>query len=487
MLSFARRFKIKNAYDVLREDERKKIDDAALEVMEHTGVRVHSAKARKYLKDAGAIVDPKSPDVRFPLDVVESLVKKVPTKIVLAGRTRDMDLPLDGTHNYYTTDGCGIQVWDSKKGMRRPSVLEDIRRTAILADYLPYVSVYEPMVVAHDVPQREHVVHGVKVAMENTTKHILTESTTTPDEAEAQVKMAAEVVGGVEELRKRHYISAMVCTMSPLVLDGSATDAALVWAKNHVPIHITGMAQMGISGPASIAGDLVVNHAETLALTCVIEACEPGAPVLYGSVLSSSDPMTGAYMGGSPESTLLCAAAVDMGKYCNMPTSTGGLGSSAKVPGTRASLENALSAAMCAVCGGEVVNGLGVLDGSTLLSYEQFLFDHEIAGMTIKIFGGCEIDEATLMVDLIDKVGIGGSYLSQRHTLENMKKFYMPLAWSDLATRSYLPDAEPDALKTAAEKAEKIISSHTPEPLDADISKSIEGIMKDFSRKGRGS
>jgi trimethylamine--corrinoid protein Co-methyltransferase len=482
LTEFEQRFRIQKPTSTMSENEKRMVHESALEVMETVGVRMHSRNARAVLRKAGAIVDEKSPDVRFPKDVVKSLIGKAPQTILLAGRTKEFDLPMDGTHSYYTTDGCGIAVWDSAKNMRRRPVLEDIRRTALISDYLPYLSIYEPMVVASDLPEKVHVVHGMKVSMENTQKHILSESTTTVEEARTQVKMAAEVVGGLEELRKRHYISAMLCTMSPLMLDGTATDAAMVWAENHVPIHITGMAQAGISGPVTTAGDLVVNHAETLAVVCIMQAYSPGAPVTYGSVLSSMDPRTGSYMGGAPESTLLCSGAVQMAKYCKLPIHIGGLGSGAKIPGVQASLENMSMAMDCARVGGEVVNGLGVPDGSTLLSYEQFLLDHEIARMTIKIFKGFEVTPETLAVDLIKKVGIGGSYLSQMHTMKHMKDVMIPMLWDSDPYDMWVKKGAKDPMAVALEKTEWILKNHKPVPLDGSVSSRLNALVKDFGK-----
>ena len=466
----------------MSENDKRQIHEAALDVMEKTGVRVHSKNARKILKAAGCIVDDKNPDVRFPKDVVKTLTSKAPSKIVLAGRTKEFDLPCDGSHSYYTTDGCGIAVWDAKTGTRRKSVLEDIRKTSVISDWLPYLSIYEPMVVSYDVPEKMHVVEGMRVAMNNTQKHILTESTTTLEEARAQVKMAAEVVGGVEELKKRHYISAMLCTMSPFMLDGTATDAAMIWAENHVPIHITGMAQAGISGPVTIAGDLVVNHAETLAVVCIMQAHAPGSPQIYGSVLSSMDPRTGSYMGGSPESALLCSAAVQMARYSKLPNSVGGLGSGAKIPGIQASLENSISAMWCAEVGGEIVNGFGVPDGSTLLSYEQLMLDNEIAGNVLRIFKGFDVNQETLAVDLIKKVGIGGSYLAQMHTIKHMKEIYIPVLWDSDPYDMWMKKGGKSPMDIAREKCEWVLGKHKPAPLEASVAKGLNAIVKDFSK-----
>jgi trimethylamine--corrinoid protein Co-methyltransferase len=482
MPEFATRFERRKTIEFMSTEDRKKIHESALDVMERTGVRIHSAVARGSLKKAGAVVDEKTHDVKFPKGLVGSLMRTIPKKMVLAGRTEEFDLPMDGTHSYYTTDGCGISVWEQKTQSRRLSTLEDIRRTAVISDWLPYVSIYEPMVVAHDVAKGSHVLHGMRVSMENTSKHILTESTTNPKEARAQVKMASEIVGSEEELRKRHYISAMVCTISPLTLDGAATDAAMVWAENHVPVHITGMSQTGISGPATLAGTLVVNHAETLGLACAMQAHSAGAPLLYGSVLSSMDPKTGSYMGGSPESTILCAGAVEMAYFCGIPNSTGGFGSGAKVPGTQASLENSIMAMTSAMVGGEVVNGLGVPDGSTLLSYEQLIIDNEIAAMVGKMFGKLEVSDDTIALDLINKIGIGGSYLTQMHTMKHMREFYMPMLWDSEPFDSWVKKGRKDVLEVAGEKASQILKDHKPARLDDGTSEKLADIVKSFEK-----
>jgi trimethylamine--corrinoid protein Co-methyltransferase len=204
--------------------------------------------------------------------------------------------------------------------------------------------------------------------------------------------------------------------------------------------------------------------------------------VTYGSVLSSMDPKTGSYMGGSAESTLLCSGAVQMGRYCKLPIHVGGLGSGAKIPGVQASLENMSMAMDCARVGGEVVNGLGVPDGSTLLSYEQLLLDHEIARMTIKIFKGFDVNAGTLAVDLIKKVGIGGSYLAQMHTLKNMKDIMIPMLWDSDPYDMWVKKGSKDPMAAALEKTDWILKNHKPVPLDASTSSKLDSLVKEFAK-----
>jgi trimethylamine--corrinoid protein Co-methyltransferase len=340
------------------------------------------------------------------------------------------------------------------------------------------------MVVASDLPQNVHVIGGMKEACEVSRKHIESESTTTPDEAKHQIEMASAIVGGVDELKKRHIISAMVCTMSPLTLNGDATEAAMVWAEAHVPVHITGMAQMGISGPATIAGTLVVNHAETLALACAMEAHSPGCPIIYGSVLSNMDLMTGAFQGGSPEAILLGATSHEMAKYVNMPSACGGMGSSSRTPGVHATLENSLFCMLGSSVAAEISNGLGLVDMSTMLSFEQLIIDNEIVGMTLSCLRDIPVNEETIHLDLIKEVGIlgmgerKGDYLSTRETMIDSKEFYRSTLFSFEPFDEWKAKGKKDDMTLAKEKADWILKNHKLTPLDRDVTRALDAVIK---------
>ena len=484
MPSFADRFRVREPIKVLKEEDKKRIHEAALEVMENIGVRIHSTVAKTALKRAGAFVDEKTSVVRFPAGLVDSLISKAPRNFVLAGREREFDLPLDGRHCYYTTDGCGITVWEEKTRTRRLAVMKDIVNSAVIADYLPHLSVYEPMVVPSDLPRDLHVISSIKESFDITRKHVASESTSSADEAATQIKMAAEIVGGMEELRKRHLISAMVCTMSPLTLDEHATDAGMTWAKAHVPVHITGMAMMGVSSPATYAGNLTVNHAETLAMVSAMQAHEPGSPAIYGSVLSNMDPRTGAIQLSSPESLVLCGAANEMAKFVHMP-SYGGMGPNAKTPGMHSCMENGMIAMYCALLGQEVNNGIGMLDCSTVLSYEQMVVDDDIVGRTLRSAGEIEVSEDTLHLDMIKSVGIlnigpkKGSFLGERATMKEVREFYESPLFSSEPFDKWEAKGRKNDLTVAREKADWILKNHEPVRLDRDILRRLDRIIKD--------
>ena len=487
MAAFADAFRVREPVQILKEQDKKMIHEAALDVMASVGVRIHSKAARGSLKKSGAMVDEGTGVVRFPPGLVMSLVSKAPSKIVLAGREKEFDLPVDGRHCYYTTDGCGVAVWDQKTRTRRLSVMQDIKNTAVIGDYLPYCSIYEPMVVPSDIPENVHVVTAMKEAFDTTRKHIHSESTTTPEEARLQIKMASEISGGIEELKKRPVMSAMVCTMSPLTLDGAATDAAMVWAEHHIPVCITGMAMMGVSGPATIPGDLIINHAETLALTSAMQAHSAGAPAMYGSVLSNMDPRTGAIRLGSAEALMLCVYAHEMAKYVKMPSACGGIGSNAKTPGPQSALENSSMAIAGVWIGQEINNGIGMLDCSTVLSYEQLIIDNETVGRALACGRELQVNKDTLHLDMIKQVGIlgigpkKGSFLGERATMMEVRQFYQSFFTSE-PYEQWEKVGKKDDLTLAKEKADWILKNHQPVRLDKTVSGKLEKIVKEAAK-----
>ena len=300
--------------------------------------------------------------------------------------------------------------------------------------------------------------------------------------------MASEIVGGIEELRKRHIMSAMVCTMSPLTLDGNTTDAGMVWADAHVPVYITGMAMAGVSAPATLAGDIVVNHAETLALACAIQARSKGAPAIYGSVLSNVDPRTGAILLSSPEGIMLCAMAHEMAKFVKMPSACGGIGSNAKTPGMQSCIENSLIALGSTLLCQEINNGIGLVDCSTVLSYEQMIVDNEIVGRALACGREIPVTKETLHLDLIKEVGIlgmgkkKGNFLGERATMQEVRQFFQSTMFPSEPFDQWEAKGRKDELTVAKEKADWILKNHEPEMLDRDISARLAQIVKGASK-----
>ena len=234
-------------------------------------------------------------------------------------------------------------------------------------------------VSAQDVPPEARSLEEVTAVWRNSTKHVQTESIVTAAEAAVAIEMAAAIAGGRDALRAHPVLSLMQCTISPLAHDGGAIDAGLVAAEAGVPVGYMTMASCAFSGPATVAGSLVVGNAEVIAALALMQLAYPGSPVYYAAAQTAMDLRSGAYTGGGPEDFLFGAITNQLADFYKVPLSMGAYATGAKRSDWQAGLENGLSAFMASVVGSDMLLGAGLLHGSRIWSYEQMILDTEIA------------------------------------------------------------------------------------------------------------
>jgi len=385
-------------------------------------------------------------------------------------------LPLDGNHVFVGTDGCGVEVMDLYSGERRRSRLQDVGEIARVADYLPEVGFHWVAVSAQDYPPESRGLHELLASWENSTKQVHTESVYSIAEAKAAVEMATAVAGSREALRQRPVLSIMQCTAPPLGQDGGSIDAALIAAEAGLPTGFMTMASCASTGPVTLAGNLVVGNAEVISALALIQLAYPGAPVFYAAAQTSMDLRTGAYTGGGPEDFLFGAATNVLADFYNVPLSMGSFATGAKEPNWQAGIDNSMSTFMASISMSDMLLGVGLLHGSRIWSYEQMLLDCEIFDMVRQVMGGIVIDDATLALDVIDKVGPGGNFLAQKHTRRHMRELWLP-KYMDRRPYNVWEEQGDGAVQWANAEARRILETHQPEPLDAGLAAELKRII----------
>ncbi len=466
----------KLSLEILTEEEIQRLHTATLDVIEKTGVRFPSKHALDIWEAHGAQVDHNTSIVKVPGHIIEEALKLAPPSYNLAARYPEQDLPLDGNHVFLGTDGCGVEVVDINSGVRRMSTWQDVADIARVADATEEIGFHWVAVSAQDLPAKTRGLHELRAIWENSNKHAQTESIYNEREALAAVEMAAAIAGGSEALRKRPVLSIMQCTAPPLGQDGGSLDAALIGAKAGLPVGFMTMAACLTTGPATLAGNLVVGNAEVISATALIELAYPGAPVFYAAAQTASDLRSGAYTGGGPEDFLFGAAQNKLSDFYNIPLSMGSFATGAKEPNWHAGVENSLSTIMASLVMSDMLLGAGLLHGSRIWSYAQMLMDCEIFSIIQKVMQGIVIDDENLALDVIHNVGPGGNFLSQKHTLKHMREIFIP-QFMDRRPYNVWEEKHDDGRDWALEKARKILTTHQPEPLDRGISAELKKII----------
>jgi trimethylamine--corrinoid protein Co-methyltransferase len=466
----------KISLNLLSSSDIQQLHNATLDILESTGVKFPSFKALDIFETHGANVDRNTMIVRLPGHVVEEFLAKAPPAYKLAALDPDLDLPLDGNHSFLGTDGCGVQIIDAFNGKLRRSTKQDVMDIARVADYLEEIAFHWVPLSAQDCPPESRSLHELDAVWNVSRKHVQTETILTETEMQAAIEMAAGLVGGRDELRKHPILSIMQCTTSPLGQDKGSLEAGLLAAQAGLPVGFMTMASCASSGPATMAGTLVVGNAEVLSALVLMQMAQPGCPVYYAAAQTSMDLHTGAYTGGGPEDFLFGAATNQLADFYHIPLSMGAYATGARQPDWQAAVDNTLSAFMAVSTLSDMLLGAGLLNGSRIFAYEELLLDCEIWRILYKMFQGIPINADTLALDTIRKVGPNGTFLTQRHTLQNMRQLWMP-QFMDRRPYSTWEEKQDGASQWARQKAQHILDTYHPDPLTPEIKSEFKRII----------
>jgi trimethylamine--corrinoid protein Co-methyltransferase len=458
----------------------RQVHDHALALLEDTGVRFYSERAREIWHGAGARIEGEV--VKIPGSLVEEALKKAPRSFTLYARDGIHDLVLDGRQTYYSQDGCAAHTLDFETGARRASTKEDVAAMARISDCLDAVDLVSPTVSAQNTPAAGTAVHELEACFLNSGKHVLTESVTSAREARGQIELAAAIAGGEQALRRRPIFSNFVCTISPLTQDEGGVDAALEFAAAGVPVGIYPMATTGVTSPVTLAATMAIVNAEVISVLALLQIAAPGAKVFYSGGPATIDLRTGAYTATSPEAIWLRTMVARMAGFYGVPSIVGAGATSAKLPGAQAAWENAISYLLPSLAGASILFGVGLLDGSNLLTYEQILLDAEIAAMVKRMLAPVDFGEEAFASSLIGQMGHGGVYLDQAHTIQHMRgALSLPLISDRDSYDGWHDGGRLDRVTVAREKVKQVLKTHEPSPLPDATRQAMREIVDAYS------
>jgi trimethylamine--corrinoid protein Co-methyltransferase len=181
---------------------------------------------------------------------------------------------------------------------------------------------------------------------------------------------------------------------------------------------------------------------------------------------------------GAPELSLLQAGLTELAHYVGLPLWTTGGGTDSKVVDEQAALEGALSVLFAGLSGGDLCHDVGYIESAMTGSLQQLVMMDEVISYAKRIMRGIEVTRETLAVDVIDRVGPGGNFLTDDHTLHHFKsEFWFPR----LIDRNRRERWEEKGRTRMAERAQariiEIVDSHRPAPLSAAAQQRIKEVL----------
>ncbi|MCL0060244.1 trimethylamine methyltransferase family protein, partial [Dehalococcoidia bacterium] len=469
------------SFKPLTDESIHKIHHTAMRVIEEVGFEVNSESALKLFEGAGARVDRGKQLARLPRERVMELIETAPSEINLCGRDEKHDILLGGKRVYTGTGGTALYVYHPDTGQKQLATLNDLKRIARLVDGLDNIHLFMLPTYPSELPVEQVDVNRFFAGLDNTTKHVMG-GVYTLDGVKQVIRMAEIVSGSSESLRRRPLVSMIACSISPLKMDKEYGDLLVTIAGAGIPLVCPAEPLCGATSPVTLAGNLVIQTVDSLMGVMLTQIINPGSPVIFGSVASSTDLRDLKYLAGSVEMGLLNAAGAQMAHFYKLPFyATGGMTDS-KVLDSQSGYESAISGLLCALAGANFIHdAAGLMEFALTVSYEKFVIDNEILGMVMRAVEGIKVNDETLAFDLIKQVGPGGNFVTAKHTRRLMRSEHYQPSLSDRNSRQdWEAKGERLTWQRAAERVEEIMSnrnSNLPAEIRQRVLLEVAGIV----------
>jgi len=460
-------------------ENRERILDAALVVLDEIGMQVFSEQACSLLAAAGCPADAQQV-FRIPARVVRSAVARAPRSIPVFDRLGRPAMDLGGKRAYFGTGSDLVFSHDAASGARRRCVIEDVACAARAADALGNLDFVMSFAHPTDITPGLAYLASFKAMLENTTKPLVTTAAGRDDLA-VMCDMAAAVRGGDGALRERPWILHYAEPISPLRHPAPSLDKLLLCAERGVPVVYSPAPIAGSSAPITVAGHLAQGLAESLCGLVIHQLAAPGAPFLLGMGAAVMDMATGQCSYNAPEYYLAYTGMIEMAHHLGLPCWGYAGTSDSQLPDGQAALESAVENLLSTFAGANLNHDVGYLNFGLTGSLEMLVINDELIGQTRRLARGIPVDDASLALDAIRAAGPGGSFLRQRHTIRNVRKVqWRPGLLSRAGYDNWKARGGLDLLGRASERLAAILRDHRPAPLAPEVAEAIERRYEEF-------
>ena len=462
------------------------LDEATLEIIEYNaetvleeiGVNfVDSPEALERWRSVGATIEGER--VRIPRGLARELCKTAPSKFVQHARNPERNVEIGGK-TLVTAPVYGPPFVRDRDGGRRYATLADFQKFVKLCYMSKYLhhsggTVCEPT----DVPVNKRHLDMLLTHMVYSDKPFMG-SVTEPSRAQDSVEMC-EILFGKEFVQNNTVMTSLININSPLTFDSIMMGALEVFASNNQASIISPFIVGGAMAPVSVVGTLTQVLAEVLAGIAYSQIIKPGAPVIFGTFVTSIDMNSGAPTFGTPEASQILYGAGQLARRMNLPFRSGGGLCGSKLPDAQAAYEtaNTLNAALL---GGVnfMLHSCGWLEGGLVASFEKFVMDADHLGTLQKMGLGVSADENGQAMYAIREVGPSGHYLGCDHTQKNFKSaFWRSNLFDYKPFETWYEEGARDTYSLAAERVASQLANYQQPPLDPEILAALEKYVAD--------
>jgi trimethylamine--corrinoid protein Co-methyltransferase len=448
---------------------------AAFLIVERTGGIVSHPEMLGILREAGAEVDGER--VHVPRNLIQKALDMSPKGLVIYDQSGSQAMLLHGRRSYYGSATASPQTRDALSGEIHETTLEDIERGIKVADYLRDIDFVMPFGSAQDCPTRLAEAWEVLATMKNSSKPIVF-CPYSARGAETVVGMCQKVAGGPEELRRKPFAIIYPEPIAPLTWPREVLDYMIIAARNSFPQLVTGAQLMSLTGPVTVAGLLAQAAAESFLSTFMAQCVNPGAPVFMASIPCSVNSRNSLVSMAGPEFQLAIGAWADIARRVGLP-SWGCAGvSDSHIIDAQAGAESCMSILFQGLAGVNLIHDVGYLGTGHQCSAAMMVFGAEVVGICRRILKGMTVDDDFLATEIIDRVGPGGSFMTNRHTIRHLRsEVFTNGLFTKIAFDQWTREGAKSSQQLADDEVRRILGTHEPKALTVAQVKELEDFI----------
>ena len=466
---------------VVSDEQIRLLQGAVFELLERIGVKMTYKPGREIMAGAGCRID--GDIVRIPAYVLEKAIASAPKRLVLADRFGNRKVVLEPGRSYFGPSLDCIYYQDPVTDKRTMFTSRNGQDLAALADNLDSFSWIMTIGMADDFGHEaaDKVIN--RWAIQNCSKPLVF-CCNDVNSVKVIHEMAMIMVGGRDNFCRAPNIVNYSEPISPLVYYDPAVAKMIYCAENNIPLLNFPCTSSCGTGPATMAGALVQSAAESISGIVLHQAVTPGASFIFGGYTSVMNMRSTIFSYGQPEMTTMVATLSQMAHAWGLPFfGTGGCTDS-KFNDAQAAAEVALQCTVLAAVGAGLVHDCAAwIDHGTTSSPGFMVLVNEILGNVASVMKGLEVSRETLALDVIAKVGHGGNFLREQHTLKHFKEYHMA---DDLWDRTMMETWEAHNSKRfeqrLSEKTTRLMAI-PPKPVDPKIVAEFDKMQASWSKK----
>jgi len=258
-------------------------------------------------------------------------------------------------------------------------------------------------------------------------------------------------------------------------------DKLLFCADWGIPLIYAPAPIAGATAPITHAGQIMQGVAESLFGLVIHQLRRPGAPFISGSASGKLDMNTLQTLYNSAERYTTDLGILEMARWMDIPNWSFAGTSDSHCVDAQAGIDATQVTLLSMQAGANLNHDVGYLDFGLTCAPELVVIVDEIISMNRRVFEGIEVNDDTLAADVVSAVGPGGDFLRTRHTRVHARALqWKPTMFNRVSQAHWEAEGSLDLREKARRKAIGILADHKPQPLPANLKKTMDSLVEAF-------